>query len=113
MDTITHFFLRRGDDDTSMSSRAGQAVVVSVVFTTMATCLVSARLYTRIHIINRVEANDIMVFSALVRISHVCQNIALLMRVLAGVLFCLHGIVHCRYILPSYHSGHYFIELGS
>ncbi|KAL1970911.1 hypothetical protein VTN77DRAFT_2745 [Rasamsonia byssochlamydoides] len=48
-----------------MSPRAARGVVVSVVFTTMATCLVSARLYTRIHIINRTEANDLMVLAAL------------------------------------------------
>ncbi|KAL1981889.1 hypothetical protein VTN96DRAFT_2018 [Rasamsonia emersonii] len=65
MDTVSHVILPRGDD-TPISPRSVQAVVVSVVFTTMATCLVSARLYTRIHIIHRIESNDLMVIAALV-----------------------------------------------
>ncbi|KKA20690.1 hypothetical protein T310_5272 [Rasamsonia emersonii CBS 393.64] len=64
MDTVSHVILPRGDD-TPISPRSVQAVVVSVVFTTMATCLVSARLYTRIHIIHRIESNDLMVIAAL------------------------------------------------
>lgn len=57
---------QRGDDGTYMSSRGAQAMTVSVVFTSLATCFVAMRMYTRIKIMRRVEANDWMVVIALV-----------------------------------------------
>ena len=49
-----------------MSSRGEQALIVSVVFTSLATCFVAMRMYTRIKLMRRVEANDWMVIVALV-----------------------------------------------
>lgn len=60
----------RRDDATYLSSRGLQGLIISVVFTTMATIFVSARLYTRIKIMRRVESNDWMVVVALVSHHH-------------------------------------------
>lgn len=49
-----------------MSSRGAQSLIVSVVFTCLATCFVAMRMYTRTKLIRRVEANDWMVVIALV-----------------------------------------------
>lgn len=57
---------RRNADDTYLSSRGAQGLVVSVIFTGLATCFVSARLYTRIRLMRRMESNDWMVVIALV-----------------------------------------------
>lgn len=55
---------QRGDLPTE--HRAATGVIVSAIFTFLAIAIVNARFYTRVHIINRVEANDIMVVIALV-----------------------------------------------
>ncbi|KAG0156121.1 hypothetical protein PDIDSM_3297 [Penicillium digitatum] len=49
-----------------MSSRGTLGMIVSVVFTALATCFVAMRMYTRVKLMNRVEANDWMVIIALV-----------------------------------------------
>lgn len=49
-----------------MSSRGAQEMAVSVMFTTLASCFVAARLYTRISLMKRMEKNDWMVVIALV-----------------------------------------------
>ncbi|OQE12626.1 hypothetical protein PENVUL_c001G05067 [Penicillium vulpinum] len=48
-----------------MSPRGEEALVISVVFTSLATCFVAMRMYTRIKLMRRVEANDWMVVAAL------------------------------------------------
>lgn len=55
-----------GNNDTYLSSRGVQGLTVSVVFTSLATCFVALRMYTRIKLMRRVEANDWMVVIALV-----------------------------------------------
>lgn len=57
---------RRGNEEIHMSSRGAQGLIVSVVFTSLATCFVAMRMYTRTKLIGRVEANDWMVVIALV-----------------------------------------------
>lgn len=57
---------RRNDGDTYLSPRGAQGLAVSVIFTALATCFVSARLYTRIRLMRRMESNDWMVVIALV-----------------------------------------------
>lgn len=49
-----------------LSSRGAQAMAVSVVFTALATSFVGARMYTRIKLMRRFEANDWVVIAALV-----------------------------------------------
>lgn len=57
---------RHNAGDTYLSSRGAQGLAVSVIFTGLATCFVSARLYTRIKLMRRMESNDWMVAIALV-----------------------------------------------
>ncbi|KAJ5573841.1 Integral membrane protein [Penicillium hispanicum] len=57
--------LIRDDSSVVMSKRGSQGLAVSVIFTTLATAFVGARLYTRIKLIRRMEANDWMVVIAL------------------------------------------------
>jgi hypothetical protein len=57
---------KRDDHGILMSSRGEQAMVISVVFTGLATCFVAMRMFTRVRIMRRVEANDWMVIIALV-----------------------------------------------
>lgn len=64
---------RRNAGDIYLSSRGTQGLVISVVFTAIATCFVSARLYTRIRIMRRMEANDWMIVIALVSVKHFNQ----------------------------------------
>lgn len=49
-----------------LSSRGAQGLAVSVIFTSLATAFVTARLYTRIKLMGRMESNDWMVVVALV-----------------------------------------------
>ena len=63
---IRDAIFRRDNDDILMSSRGEQNLVISVVFTVLATCFVVMRMYTRMKLMNRVEANDWMVIIALV-----------------------------------------------
>ena len=63
---IRDAILRRDNDDIYMSSRGAHGLVVSVVFTALATCFVAMRMFTRIKLMRRVEANDWMVIIALV-----------------------------------------------
>ncbi|PYI22949.1 hypothetical protein BO86DRAFT_396732 [Aspergillus japonicus CBS 114.51] len=63
------FHVSRSEDAANgsyMSSRGAQALSVSVVFTTLATIFVSARIYTRKTLMNRMEPNDWMILIALV-----------------------------------------------
>jgi hypothetical protein len=57
---------QRGNDGTYLSSRGAKAMTVSVVFTSLASFFVALRMYTRIKLMRRVEANDWMVIIALV-----------------------------------------------
>ncbi|KAK9859080.1 hypothetical protein MYU51_016067 [Penicillium brevicompactum] len=57
---------QRAQNETYLSSRGVQGLAVSVVFTFLASCFVSLRMYTRIKLMRRVEANDWMVIIALV-----------------------------------------------
>lgn len=66
MGNIDNILLPRGNPGTMFSSRGAKGLATSVIFTTLATCLVSARLYTRISIMERLEPNDGMVMIALV-----------------------------------------------
>jgi hypothetical protein len=52
--------------DTYLSSRGTQGLVVSVVFTSLATAFVGIRIYTRLKFLRTLEANDWMVIIALV-----------------------------------------------
>lgn len=61
-----HDAIFRRDEGNYLSSRGTQGLIISVVFTTLATIFVSARLYTRIKIMGRVESNDWMIVVALV-----------------------------------------------
>lgn len=63
---IRDAIFRRDDDGILMSSRGEQGLIISVVFTVLATCFVMMRMYTRMKLMNRVEANDWMVIIALV-----------------------------------------------
>lgn len=58
----------RGTENPYMTKRGAQGMAVSIIFTSLATCFVLARLYTRIWIMKRIEANDWMVLVALVSI---------------------------------------------
>ncbi|RAH48502.1 uncharacterized protein BO95DRAFT_356743 [Aspergillus brunneoviolaceus CBS 621.78] len=63
------FHVSRSEDTANgsyLSSRGAQALSVSVVFTTLATLFVSARIYTRKTLMNRMEPNDWMILIALV-----------------------------------------------
>lgn len=59
---------KREDGDIYLSPRGAQGLVISVVFTALATCIVSARLYTRLRLMRRMESNDWVVVIALVSI---------------------------------------------
>lgn len=49
-----------------LCSRGAQAMAVSITFTTLAACLVSARVYTRRYLVKHMEANDWIILIALV-----------------------------------------------
>lgn len=57
---------RREDGNPYMSSRGQGEMAISIIFTILATCFVSARLYTRVMLMKRMESNDWMVVIALV-----------------------------------------------
>jgi hypothetical protein len=57
---------QQDDNGIFMSSRGVQGLTMSVVFTALATSFVVARMYTRIKLMRKVEANDWMVIVALV-----------------------------------------------
>lgn len=63
---IRDAIFRRDNDGILLSSRGQEGLVISVVFTALATCFVVMRMYTRMKLMNRVEANDWMVIIALV-----------------------------------------------
>ncbi|CAI7627029.1 unnamed protein product [Penicillium glandicola] len=63
---IRDAIFRRDNEGILMSSRGEQGLVISVVFTSLATAFVGMRMYTRVKLMNRVEANDWMVIIALV-----------------------------------------------
>ncbi|CAG8895691.1 unnamed protein product [Penicillium egyptiacum] len=63
---IRDAIFRRDNDGIFMSSRGEQGLIISVVFTALATFFVVLRMYTRMKLMNRVEANDWMVIIALV-----------------------------------------------
>lgn len=63
---VRDVIFRRQDNDTYLSSRGAQGLAVSVIFTALATCFVSARLYTRVRLMRRMESNDWMIVIALV-----------------------------------------------
>lgn len=51
-----------------LTKRGAQGMAVSIIFTGLATGFVFARLYTRIWLMKRTEANDWMILTALVSI---------------------------------------------
>ncbi|CEJ60339.1 hypothetical protein PMG11_08916 [Penicillium brasilianum] len=57
---------KREDGNLYLSPRGMQALVVSVVFTSLAASFVGIRLYTRLKFLRRLEANDWMVVIALI-----------------------------------------------
>ncbi|OQE26018.1 hypothetical protein PENFLA_c007G09300 [Penicillium flavigenum] len=63
---IRDAIFRQDNDGILLSSRGQEGLVISVVFTALATCFVAMRMYTRMKLMNRVEANDWMVIIALV-----------------------------------------------
>lgn len=63
-----------------MSSRGAGELAISVIFTALATCFVSARVYTRGWLMRRMESNDWMVVIALVSISQFRCQIQKLIR---------------------------------
>lgn len=73
---------KREDGNVYLSPRGLQGLVVSVVFTSLATSFVGIRLYTRLKFLRRLEANDWMVVVALV--SHLCE-----LRIVEPSLLCL------------------------
>ncbi|KAJ5665289.1 uncharacterized protein N7477_007737 [Penicillium maclennaniae] len=58
--------LKRDHGNPYLSSRGAQEMVVSIVFTTLASCFVGLRMFTRIALIRRVEASDWVVIIALI-----------------------------------------------
>ena len=62
-----HTIVPRGDGTSYLSSGGVKGLSISVVFTTLATCFVLARLYTRTRLMDRMESNDWMIVIALVR----------------------------------------------
>ncbi|KAJ5689365.1 hypothetical protein N7462_003757 [Penicillium macrosclerotiorum] len=58
--------LKREDGSLYLSSRGAQGLVTSVVFTSLATCFVGIRIFTRLKFLRRLEANDWMVVIALI-----------------------------------------------
>lgn len=94
---------KREGDNSYLSPRGLQGLVVSVVFTSLAASFVGIRLYTRLKFLRRLEANDWMVVVALV--SHPCNSQFALDGLLVQVLTIradqfvhLHG--------PRYRRGH-------
>lgn len=57
---------KRDPGGTYLSSRGTQGLVVSVVFTSLATAFVAIRIYTRLKFLRALEANDWMVIVALI-----------------------------------------------
>ncbi|PYH96172.1 integral membrane protein [Aspergillus ellipticus CBS 707.79] len=60
-----HFLRAEHDHDVYMSSRGARALSISIVFTCLATCFVSARIYTRAKLMRRMEPNDWMILLSL------------------------------------------------
>lgn len=63
---IDMLYPRAEEKASYLSPRGTQSLVVSIVFTSLATVFVLARVYTRTKLIKRMEANDWMVVIALV-----------------------------------------------
>lgn len=61
-----HDVIFRRVEGNYLSPRGTQGLIISVVFTTLATLFVSARIYTRVKIMGRMESNDWMIVVALV-----------------------------------------------
>ncbi|KAL4870206.1 hypothetical protein BDV12DRAFT_166386 [Aspergillus spectabilis] len=57
---------REEQGTTYLSPRGTQSLVISIIFTSLATILVLARVYTRTKLIKRMEANDWMIVIALI-----------------------------------------------
>ncbi|KAJ5199292.1 hypothetical protein N7472_004496 [Penicillium cf. griseofulvum] len=84
---------KRDNDGILMSPRGEQAMVISVVFTGLATCFVAMRMFTRVKLMRRVEANDWMVIIALVN-SYVFMGL--------DIVECVSGIgTHIKDIPPA------------
>ncbi|KAF3395979.1 hypothetical protein F1880_006955 [Penicillium rolfsii] len=66
MSQVRHDIFKREDGNRYLSPRGMQALVVSVVFTSLAASFVGIRLYTRLKFLRRLEANDWMVVIALI-----------------------------------------------
>lgn len=65
-------FTKRDYGAVYLSARGSQGLAVSVIFTTLACGFVGLRLFTRVKILRKMEANDWMVVIALV-----CSKIVL------------------------------------
>lgn len=64
-----HILQPRGTSQPYLTSRGVQGMAVSIIFTSLATFFVLARLYTRVWLMKRLEANDWVILAALVSIS--------------------------------------------
>lgn len=58
--------LKRDYGNPYLSSRGAQEMAVSIIFTTLASCFVGLRMFTRVVLIRRVEPSDWVVIVALV-----------------------------------------------
>lgn len=65
-----HFMQSRSTSQPYLTDRGARGMVVSIVFTILAMLFVIARLYTRIWLMKRVEANDWLILVALVSTPH-------------------------------------------
>lgn len=85
-----------------MTHRGAQAMAVSIIFTGLATSFVLARLYTRIWIMKRIEANDWMVLVALVPLPIYAPTSSPRLTKKSGKLLHLHGPLYPR--IPKRHG---------
>lgn len=62
----SHILQSRSTSQPYLTARGAQGIAVSIIFTSLATFFVLARLYTRIWLMKRLEANDWVILTALV-----------------------------------------------
>lgn len=68
MTDMLHALLPRDGERKYLSHGGKRGLSISIVFTTLATVFVTARLYTRVRLMKRMEPNDWMILIALVSI---------------------------------------------
>lgn len=79
-----------------LTKRGAQGMAVSIIFTGLATGFVFARLYTRIWLMKRIEANDWMILTALVSIQRELDLMLPCSHTRIGLFICLYGSLYCR-----------------